>query len=772
MRSSPRAFSESNTASDQASERRSAELATKLACLVWAILDESVNAAADRPRVMRFILAYVFAMFAESMELIPARLFTNILKDAAETNNLAMLWSFFDDLCRNDRGNALFDCRGPRVALTPAQIQGLYSAAKDFDWQGIRPEILGSIFEQALDAAKRHELGAHFTRAADIARVIGPTIIDPWQERIRNARTRQDAERLVSQMQSFHVLDPACGCGNFLYVVYREMKRLEAAVVTKWTSIQRQTAQCGSEFQPPPPRPYFTLDQIHGLEKDEVAVVLARVVLWIGAHLARRELGLEGETLPVKNLADNMRHADALLTDWPRPAGELAIVGNPPYLGARKMRRELGDAYVERLFELFPDNRAADYVTYWFTKALDTLKFGERAGFVCTNSIAQNESRAASIDKIVAKGGTITDAWRSYPWPGEDVVFIGIVNWIMQPYKGLKVLDGQQAATISPGLRRSVDVTIAQRLAQNQNLCFMGVTPGNREFVLTDEQREDLLSADPQSISVIRPFLIGRDVNREVAERPTRWIIDFGTMSKEEAQRYKGAMRHVRKYVYPTRKNNRRPMYAEYWWRFVEPRPGLRNALAGRTQVLVIPSVGPHLHVSRQATTTCFDHQLMVIALPDYYHFGILQSRWHETWAWARGSTLKGDLRYTNTTIFETFPFPRLPKGTYDPRLRPETTKAERIAKAAKTFDELRRATCQAAGVGLTKVHQRMKEGEFRPLQSSYDALNEAVASGYGFSKRMGLDDDELLRQLLQQNLEVAASVAHARRNPAMNAQE
>lgn len=150
----------------------------------------------------------------------------------------------------------------------------------------------------------------------------------------------------------------------------------------------------------------------------------------------------------VERLQATIRHGDALLLDWPRPEGELAIIGNPPYLGVRKLRHELGDEYVEKIFAKYPDNRAADYVTYWFTRALDTLRPGERAGYVATNSIAQNESREASLDRIVAKGGTITEAWKSYPWPGEAAVHIGIVNWVMGPWEGIRRLEGKEVASI------------------------------------------------------------------------------------------------------------------------------------------------------------------------------------------------------------------------------------------------------------------------------------------------------------------------------------
>jgi hypothetical protein len=326
----------------------------------------------------------------------------------------------------------------------------------------------------------------------------------------------------------------------------------------------------------------------------------------------------------------------------------------------------------------------------------------------------------------------------------------------MAKHEGLLMLDGEEVSSISPGLATAVDVTTARHLAANEGLCFMGVTPGNNEFVLTEEERAEILASDPGLAAAIRPFLIGRDVNRDVEQRPTRWIIDFGILSKEEAARFSGAMRHVRKHVYPRRKGNRRVGYARNWWRFVEARPGLREAVNGLSRLLVIPRVSPRLIVSRQSGGLCFDCQLMVVALSHSYHFGILQSRIHATWAWARGSTLKGDLRYTNTTIFKTFPFPPLPDGRYDPRRRPRTIEADRVAAAAKEFDRLRSAACSERGLGLTKIHNELEAGQIPELRAAYDEMNDAVNACYGFPKGTWRDDRETLRRLLDLNLRLA----------------
>jgi len=747
-------------------ERVTSEVARMLGRLVREVIQASPAPDRDRERVTTLVLQCVFSMFAEDTDLIPPHLFTKAVAQADGTGRMDSVWSLFDDFARKDpdeRANRfapyvdgpLFDRNQPRLKLSAEHIHEIHCAGRDFEWEDVRPEIFGSIFEQALDPGERHELGAHFTREADIARVVWPTVVEPWRQRIAALRMPKDAERAIAEMRAFHVLDPACGCGNFLYVVYREMKRLEAALARKWLELQRKVVKRRADIRPPPPRPYFTIEQLHGIEKEPFAAFLARVVLWIGEHLAKRELGLDEETLPLKSLDKNVRHADALEVDWPRPDGELAIVGNPPYLGVRKMRHEFGDDYVEKLFARFPQNRAADYVTYWFTRALEVLRPNERAGYVCTNSVAQNESREASIDLILAKGGSLTDVWKSYPWPGEAAVHIGIVNWLMAPYDGIRTLDGNEVASISPGLTEAVDVTTARHLPQNENLCFMGVTPGNNEFVLSDEQRKEILDSDPKSEAVIRPFLIGRDVNREVDQRPTRWIIDFGTLEKGEAERFQGAMRYVRRHVYPIRKDNRRESRARNWWKFAEPAPNLREAIKPLRQVLVIPCVSPRLIVSRQKNGACFDHQLMVVALHDWYHFAVLQSRVHAVWARARGSTHEERLRYTNTTIFETFPFP-LADGDYDPRRRPKTAEADRVAAAAETFDRLRSDTCRARDLGLTKIHNELEAGGLPDLRAAYDAMNDGVTACYGFAEGAWRDDREILRLLLELNRRIA----------------
>lgn len=748
-------------------ERITADAAMRLGRLVRTMVHASSDPVRDRERIAKLILQCVFAMFAEDTELIPTGMFTAALDSAESEGHMAPVFALFDDLgtkAVNDKthryapyvNGPLFDRSVVTLGIEKDQIAGLHRAARDFDWQDVHPEIFGSIFEQALDPVARHELGAHFTRERDIARVVLPTVVEPWRQRIEHLRHPKDAEALIAELRQFHILDPACGCGNFLYVAFREMKRIEVALRQKWYSLQRKVAKRRADMEPPPDGPWFTVHQLHGIEKEGFAAFLARVVLWIGDHLANRELGLDESAIPLKSLEGNIRHEDALFVDWPRPDGELAIIGNPPYLGVRKLRQELGDDYVERLFERYPLNRAADYVTYWFSQALRVLRPGERAGFVCTNSIAQNESREASIDLILADGATITDAHRSYPWPGEAAVHIAIVNWVMAPYEGVRTLEDRPVRAISPSLTSDVDVTAALPISANEGLCFMGVTPGNHGFVLDAEQRAAILAEDPASEEVIRPFLIGRDVNREVDQRPTRWIIDFAMMKKSDAETFTGAMEHVRRHVWPSRSTNPREKNFKNWWQFWRASGNMRAAIRQLDHVLVIPCVSPRLTVSRQPNDSCFDHQLMVLALGHWYHLGLLQSAIHGVWARARGSTLKGDLRYTNTTIFETYPFPMVEGSRYVPQQVLTGPAGEGLARAAEAFDTERSRTCRELGLGLTKVHNLLDAGKLPDLEAVWSEMNDAATACYGWPAGTWRDRGEVLRRLVELNEEIA----------------
>lgn len=268
---------------------------------------------------------------------------------------------------------------------------------------------------------------------------------------------------------------------------------------------------------------FFPLTNIRGIEIDPFAVQLARVTLWMGHKLAVDELDVEERVLPLVDLS-GIRRGDALKLDWPRAD---AIIGNPPYHGDRRLRRELGNEYVEWLKQEFGVG-VKDYCVYWFRKAHERLPPDGRAGLVGTNSISQNRARGASLQHIVETGGVITSAVSSQDWSGEAAVDVSIVNWVKNPSEspGRVILDGREVDVIEPSLRLDVAVSRAEPLRANACRAFQGPIPRSKGFVIDPEVANRLLADRPEYREVIRPYLVGDDIANRVDQSPSRFIID------------------------------------------------------------------------------------------------------------------------------------------------------------------------------------------------------------------------------------------------------
>jgi type II restriction/modification system DNA methylase subunit YeeA len=403
------------------------------AAMVSRIFNRMVERGVDREVAQRFILQAVMAMFAEDIGLLPRHLFTRAVEDVvAGGSAYDLLFGLFREMNTENvtsggrfEGTPYFN-GGLYATITPCELTteevvALGLACQE-DWAAVRPVIFGTLFEQSLDKPERHAYGAYFTSEADIQQVVLPTIVRPWRARIEAAETLEDVGQVEQDLLDFSVLDPACGSGNFLYVAYREMRRLEHQLDEKRQDISRRAGR-REEMR----LRFVSTRQFFGVDKRPFAVEVAKVTLMLGRKLAADELGDEHTYLPLDDLDDNFVVDDALRVDW--PAFD-ACIGNPPYLGRRRIIEEHGAAYSAWLSEQFPDVRGlADYVVYWFRKAHDLLPAGGRAGLVGTNSIRDADSRRASLDYIIDHGGVIYDAVSSKPWSGDAVVEVSIVNW-------------------------------------------------------------------------------------------------------------------------------------------------------------------------------------------------------------------------------------------------------------------------------------------------------------------------------------------------------
>ena len=416
-------------------------------------------------QAQRFVLQCVLCMFAEDREMLPNRQFSRALEACREKQE-----STFDVLgglftAMNTPGvtpggrfagtpyfNGGLFSEIPQIDLSPEQLGHLIESARE-DWRLVRPSIFGNIFEASSDDARRHALGQHFTSEPDILKVVRPTIIEPWEARIESAKTIEDLESLLTRLQAFRVLDPACGSGNFLYMAYNAIKDIEANILSRIRDRRRSERLKGQGVLG-----FVSTHQFFGMDTDPFAVELARVTLMIARKVAHDRLGLTEQELPLDNLDENIVQTDALFTPWPKAD---AIVGNPPFLGGKRMRSELGDSYTEKIYARFPaEGNFADLCTHWFRLAHDNLDIDGRAGLVGSNIIRRGFSRKASLDYICGNGGYIHNAISSQPWSGDAKVHVSIVNWSKR-HASLPDLDGQAVASINSSLCSAVDASKA-----------------------------------------------------------------------------------------------------------------------------------------------------------------------------------------------------------------------------------------------------------------------------------------------------------------------
>ena len=749
------------------------------ASMVSAIFNQLIQRGVDRDAAQRFILQAVMAMFAEDIGLLPRHSFSEAVSDAMEGAGSAydLLFGLFREMnspgitpAGRFRGTPYFN--GGLFAdvtpfdLTTEEIAALALASQE-DWSQVRPVIFGTLFEQSLDKPERHAYGAYFTSEADIQKVVLPTIVRPWRRRIEEADTLEELGQVEQDMLSYQVLDPACGSGNFLFVAYRELRRLERQLHDKRVLRSREAGRREAMRLA-----FVSTKQFHGIDLRPFAVEVAKVTLMLARKLAADELGDERTYLPLDDLDANFQTANAVTATW--PAFDVCI-GNPPYLGAKRLLEEKSADEIAALQRTYPDvGGLADYVVYWFRKTHDLMPEGGRAGLVGTSNIRTGDSRKYSLDHVVDNGGVIYEAVSSQPWSGDATVEVSIVNWIKGRHDGPKTLWLTRGTTkmdvpqITGSLSPNTDLRAAQKLKANRKpkVCFQGQTPQHTPgFVLSPAQAAEMVAADRQAATVIHPFLIGQELNGN--GEPSRFVIDIDAPDALQAEVQAGAvvMDHLRRNVIADRQagaereaernralreaNATRTLtwhqknFLDKWWQLGWRRPELLSAIAGLSRYIVLSRVAV---LTRQSVYAFVSPEirpadaLQVFAFEDDYSFGILHSSYHRAYFEERCSKMRVDPRYTPNTAWDTFPWPQAPS--------PEAVDA--VADTAARLIQLRDARL-ADGLSLEKQYNSLRDPGRNPLRKLQEELDAAVALAYGFSA-----DDDVLAQLLALNLSIA----------------
>ena len=828
---------------------------TEEAANAFATTAERLRAKGIAPEVTSHLLTQcLFCFFAEDVGLLPGRLFERLVgnKNADPETLRRGLQSLFTTM----RDGGLFGAdsiawfngglfaRVEVPELSPMDVAALRDAAA-LDWSAIDPSIFGTLFERGLDPSKRAQLGAHYTDPATIMRLVEPVVQRPLRaewERVKGVITEQlakrdglraeaalipsttaklkakfarirtaanDAERegersfrgYLEALRGFRVLDPACGSGNFLYLALKALKDLEhqANIEAEALGLHRQVDA------------YTGPANVRGIEINEYAAELARVTVWIGELQWRKFNGYPLKENPVLDPLDQIECRDAVLgpdggeATWPKAD---AVVGNPPFVGDKRMRGELGDSYTDALRAAYRDRvpGGADLVCYWFEKARAQIEAGQlqRAGLVATNSIRQSANREV-LSRLIDTT-RIFDAWADEDWVNEGAaVRVSLICFGHSEQEAR--LDGEPVQAIYADLKaqavdgHAMDLTTARPLAENDGASFFGLCLAGPFTVDPDTARAWLRLPNPNGRSnaeVVRPIWNGRDVTERNADR---WAVDFGPdMLDSDAALFESPFAHVERYVHPVRASNARSSRAKWWFRHGETRPGLRRAAHGLNRCIVTAERAKHRFFVWLPAGASAEHRLIVIPRADDTTFGVLSGRLHVVWALACGSTLEDRPGYNTTVCFAPFPFPAgltpadtahqrtepLPDGAVIPAELPPAVRphAEAIAHAAARLNELRERWLnppewtrrvpevvplgmdhspypdrilaregfekQLAARTLTKLYNE------RPawLAQAHEALDAAVAAAYGWTDYSpAMPDEEILRRLLALNV-------------------
>jgi type II restriction/modification system DNA methylase subunit YeeA len=806
------------------------QMLTEEAAEQFASLAQRLRTRGHDPQaVAHFINRLVFCMFAEDIGLLPNTMFSRMLEEAGK--HPAEFVELAQDLFRAMRSGGrvgldhiewfnggLFDT--DEVLPLNQQDTALVLNVARLDWSDIDPSIFGTLFERGLDPDKRGQLGAHYTDRDKIMLLVEPVVIRPlqaewedvrtqiaqWIERFQKGRSAQARSRAYNTAQALHdrfldnlkrvrLFDPACGSGNFLYLALLALKDLEykAILDAEAMGLERQFPVIGPEC-------------LKGIEVNPYAAELARVSIWIGEIQWMRRNGFELERQPILRPLEAIECRDAVLNPdgteaaWPEVD---FIVGNPPFLGSRKLQPELGPDYVKQLRRVYQNRvpTGADLVCYWFEKARYALaeRKVRRVGLVATTSIRRGASR--KVLEQIQEQADIYEAWENEPWVVEGAaVRVSLICFTRQeeairlPHR----LNGTTVGTIysdlsAPNEGHEYNLGFARKLQENKAVSFQGIVPRSEvklavkkklglpdaTFVLSGSRAREILTqpTNPNgrpNTDVILPYIIGDDITTRPMDH---FIVDFQDMDEKSAALYEAPYCYIQS-VKLHRAAMTQPEALETWWRHWRSRHDMRQALSRLSRVIVTPRVSKYRLFIWKPPGVLPDTRLVVIARDDDTTFGILHSWFHELWSLRLGGWhgAGNDPQYTPSTGLETFPFPKgltpnIPAEQYadDPR-------AQKIAASAKRLDKLRNHWLNppnlvvrvpevvegypdrilpkdeaAAQVLKTRTLTNLYNEWPAWLNNAHRALDEAVAEAYGWLPNMS--EDEILTKLLALNL-------------------
>lgn len=545
------------------------------------------------------------------------------------------------------------------------------------DWGKISPAIFGSMFQSVMNPKERRNLGAHYTSEKNIMKLIKPLFLDDlWKEYEQVKDSKPKLQKLHEKISRMRFLDPACGCGNFLIIAYRELRLLEMEIVK--TLLKGQTVTDISY--------YFLLDvdQFYGIEYEEFPAQIAQVAMWLIDHQmnmkASETFGEYYVRLPLRKSA-TIRHGNALRIDWqsliepmPWEKGEAKfdfIFGNPPFIGSRIMNKNQKQDLIN-VFDFAQNIGDLDYVTAWYITAAKYIQKSKiKVAFVSTNSIVQGLQTTIlwrhMLNRYCIK---IHFAHRTFKWSNEAkgnaavyCVIIGFANYDSTQKKLFEYEDikGEPheliVNNINPYLLSGNDILIDRQqnpICNVPKMHFGNMPADGGELLFTTEEKNNFLEKEPNAINYLRKF-VG---SHEFINKIDRWCLWLQDINPTELKKLKFVVERVER-VRKIREQSSRPQLAS-----------IPHLFAQITQpkdldYIMIPSVSSerrkYIPMGFEKSEVIASNLCLIIPKATIYHFGILTSNIHMSWVNCICGRLKSDYRYSKDIVYNNFPWPENP---------------------------------------------------------------------------------------------------------------
>jgi hypothetical protein len=720
------------------------------------------------------------------------------------------------------------------LPLEAEELDVLIEAATS-DWRQVEPAIFGTLLERALNPKERAKLGAHYTPTAYVERLVEPTIMEPLKEDWLGVRTaaaemaeagdKETARKLVedfhSKLARTKVLDPACGTGNFLYVAMARMKELEGEVLELLEELgdRQYLAEISGHT--------ITPENFLGIEINQRAAAIAQLVLWIGylqwhfkvngedrmpeppvlrdvKTIIEGDALLEwddrvlvrderGEPVSIWDGTSMKRHpvTNRLIPDqtgrrevyryvkprkraWPKAD---FIIGNPPFIGCRRMRKRLSSPYVDALRTVYGElSGEIDLVTYWWAKSAELVANDQvrSFGLITTKTIAQSSNRPVlrqHLERKDAKRLRLSFAIPNHPWHDpETTAAVRIAMTAVRKGEGngrLSLIISErrvqrqtilefkdQICPINIDLTTGPNVAAATPLRANSGICWMGVKMSGDGFKISPPERTKFV-ASGVPLDRMPLVIAGTDITERQSQT---FALDFYDVESadELLDRYPSAYQYLYDHVKPERDENDREQYRLNWWRFAETRPRLRRSVRGLDRFIVTSETSSHRFFTFTiADGVLVDGSVIAIASSDAYVLGMVSSRIHVVWALRAGGRLGvgDDPRYQNEVCFDPFPFPDTSSEALKQHIRDAAEKLEALRKHVlerhadltltklyNTLDGLRSA--EASGRVLDEKGRDIAErGCVSLIRKYHEEIDAGVAEAYGWGDLIEKED-------------------------------